>query len=171
MKITNSTLEDIPAIFSLYEAATSYQKTVNNKSWKGFEESLIEKEITENRHFVIKEGEELACTFLIAFKNPVLWNDEGLDKSIYLHRIATNPNFRGRSYVQKIVDWAVNYGLENKLDFVRLDTHSGNDRLNQHYIKCGFAYQGITSIDWTPDLPAHYKDGPFSLFEIELDYP
>lgn len=170
MEITNSTLDDIPAIFKLYDEATSYQKVVNNKSWQGFERELIEQEIEESRHFVIKEDDEVACTFLIAFKNPTLWNDEGLDRAIYLHRIATNPKFRGRSYVQKIVDWAIDYAKENNLSFVRLDTHSGNDRLNQHYIRCGFAYQGITSIEWTPDLPAHYQDGPFSLFELEVDY-
>ena len=168
MKITNSTLEDIPAIFKLYEAATSYQKTVNNKSWKGFERSLIEKEISENRHFVILENQEVACTFLIAFNNPTLWDDQGADEAIYLHRIATNPNFRGQSYVQKIVDWAVNYAKDNKLSFVRLDTHSGNERLNAHYIKCGFTFKGVRSIEYTADLPIHYKDGPFSLFEIKL---
>ena len=169
MKITNSTTANIPAIFELYDGATSYQKTVNNKSWKGFEQALIEKEINEKRHFVILENDEVACTFLIAFNNLTLWDDNGSDQSIYLHRIATNPNFRGRNYVQKIVDWAVEYAKENKLSYVRLDTHSGNERLNAHYIKCGFTFKGIHSIEWTADLPVHYKDGPFSLFEIELD--
>ena len=171
MQIKLSTLENIPAIFELYDSATSYQKTVNNKSWRGFEIALIQQEIKENRHYVIWENDEVACTFLVAFKNPTLWNDNGSDKAIYLHRIATNPKFRGRSYVQKIVDWAVIYAKENLLSFVRLDTHSGNERLNQHYIQCGFEYKGIISIEWTPDLPAHYQDGPFSLFELELDYP
>lgn len=170
MKIINSTHAEIPAIFELYDAATAYQKIVNNKSWQGFDKELIEQEIDENRHFVIWENDEVACTFLIAFKNLTLWKDKGLDQAIYLHRIATNPKFRGRSYVQKIVDWAVIYAKENHLSFVRLDTHSGNERLNQHYIQCGFEYKGIISIEWTPDLPAHYQDGPFSLFELELDY-
>lgn len=35
--------EDIDAVFDIYNAATSYQKTVNNKSWRGFERTLIEK--------------------------------------------------------------------------------------------------------------------------------
>lgn len=168
MKIRNSKSTDIPEIFELYDAATAYQKTVNNKSWKGFESAMIEKEIAEKRHFVITEDGVVACTFLIAFNNVTLWNDNGSDQSIYIHRVATNPNFRGQNYVQKIVDWAVNYAQENKLSFVRLDTHSGNERLNAHYIKCGFTFKGICTIDWTEDLPAHYQDGPFSLFEIEM---
>jgi RimJ/RimL family protein N-acetyltransferase len=170
MKIRKSTMADIPAIFELYDAATAYQKTVNNKSWRGFERAMIEKEITENRHFVITENDEVACTFLSAFNNVTLWEDDGSDRCIYIHRVATNPNFRGRNYVQKIVDWTVQYAKDHQLSFVRLDTHSGNERLNAHYIKCGFTYKGICTIDWTEDLPAHYKDGPFSLFEIDLNF-
>lgn len=168
MKIRNSKSTDIPVIFELYDAATAYQKTVNNKSWRGFERAMVENEMLENRHFVITEGDEVACTFLIAFNNQTLWKDAGADQSIYIHRVATNPKFRGRSYVQKIVEWTVQYAKNNKLAFVRLDTHSGNERLNAHYLNCGFTYKGICTIDWTEDLPAHYQDGPFSLFEIEL---
>lgn len=168
MKIQQSTLEDIDAIFERYEDATIYQKQVGVKSWKGFDRASVEKEIIENRHFKIMEGDVLACTFLIAFNNPVIWQDNGEDKAIYIHRIATNPNYRGRSYVKQIVAWALSFGKENKLSFIRLDTHSGNERINQYYEKCGFIFKGIRAIQWTDDLPIHYKDGPFSLFEIQL---
>lgn len=168
MNIQPSTKEDIDDIFKLYEDATSYQKTVGIKNWRGFDKALIEQEIDENRHFKIMEGDTIACTFLIAFKNATIWEDFGADNSIYLHRIATNQNFRGRSYVKHILDWTINYAKENKLSYIRLDTHSGNDRINKYYESCGFVYKGIKSIEYTSDLPEHYKDGPFSLFEIKL---
>ena len=168
MKIVNSTIKDIDQIFKIYDDATSYQKDVGKKSWKGFDKELIEKEISEKRHFVIIDDGEVACTFLIAFSNPTIWNDKGEDNSIYLHRIATKTNFRGRSYVKKIVDWSVEYAKELNKSFVRLDTHSGNERINDYYKKCGFTYKGISTIEWTADLPEHYKDGPFSIFEIVL---
>lgn len=168
MDILHSTIEDIPEIFKVYDAATSYQKTVNNKSWKGFERTLIETEINENRHFKIMEDDTIACTFVIAFNNSLLWKDTGLDNAIYLNRIATNLNFKGRGYVEKIVAWAKQYGKERKVGFIRLDTHSGNERINKYYTSCGFTYKGIRSITWTADLPEHYKDGPFSVFEIKL---
>ena len=37
MEIKNSTIEDIDAIFDLYDQATAYQKTVFNKNWEGFD--------------------------------------------------------------------------------------------------------------------------------------
>lgn len=168
MKIVNSTLEDLEDIFKLYDDATAYQKSVTNKSWRGFEKALVEKEINESRHFKITDDGQLACTFLIAFNNPTIWKDSGTDNAIYLHRIATNANFRGRSYVKKIVDWAVAYAKEMNKSLIRLDTHSGNEKINTYYINCGFTYKGIVSIEWTSDLPEHYKDGPFSIFEISL---
>ena len=90
------------------------------------------------------------------------------DPSVYIHRIATHPDFRGRNYVQKIVDWVIEFGKEKDLQFVRLDTTSGNEPLNQYYIKCGFTYKGISQIEWTADLPEHYKEGSFALFEIQI---
>lgn len=168
MKIVNSRIEDIDEIFKIYDDATSYQKDVGKKSWKGFDRALIEKEIHEKRHFIIIDDNEISCTFLIAFNNPTIWKDSGEDKAIYLHRIATKENFRGRSYVQKIVDWSIDYAKELNKSYVRLDTHGGNERINNYYKKCGFTYKGLVSIEWTSDLPEHYKDGPFSIFEIVL---
>lgn len=168
MTILNSKTEDIDAIFKIYDEATAHQKKVAKKSWRGFERALIENEIAEKRHFVIKEENVVACTFVITFDDAIIWKEANLQPSVYLHRIATNPDYRGRNYVKKIVDWAVNYAKENNKLFVRLDTHSGNERINAYYTSCGFTYKGISEIEWTSDLPEHYKEGSFSLFEIKI---
>ena len=49
MKIVNGTIRDIKTIFTLYGNATAHQKTKFDKHWQGFDRSLIEKEIRENR--------------------------------------------------------------------------------------------------------------------------
>ena len=168
MEFFKTTNEDIEAVFDIYNQATSYQKTVNNKSWRGFERALIEKEIAENRHFIIKEGDEVACTFVLTFNDLIIWKKAAQDPAVYLHRIATNPKFRGQSYVKKIIEWVKIYAKENGKEYIRLDTHSGNERINQYYTSCGFNYKGISTIEWTSELPEHYKEGSFSLFEIKL---
>ena len=45
MEFFKTTNADIDAVFDIYNEATSYQKTVNNKSWRGFERVLIEKKL------------------------------------------------------------------------------------------------------------------------------
>lgn len=168
MEIILSQKEDIDVIFELYEAAIAFQKQVGTNSWKGFERVMIEQEIAEKRHFVIKDENQITATFVLTYNDPIIWKEADKDSALYIHRIATNPNFRGRSYVQKIVNWVIEYARKTEKDFVRLDTTSGNERLNQYYIKCGFTYKGISHIEWTKELPEHYKEGLFALFEIKI---
>src|SRR5690606_32291633 len=122
----------------------------------------------ENRHFKIMKDDNLAATFVITFKDPIIWENSDYDKAIYLHRIATHPNYRCRSYVKKIVARSKELTEERQINFIRMDTHSGNERMNQNYIRMGITHKGIREIEWTKDLPEHYKTGPFSLFEMKL---
>lgn len=168
MEIVKTQMADIPAVFKLYDFATAFQQKVGTNSWKGFEISMVEKEIDEDRHFVIWDEGVISATFVITYNDPVIWKEADLEPSVYIHRIATHPDFRGRNYVQQIVDWTINFAKANNLKYVRLDTSSGNERLNQYYIKCGFTYKGISEIEWNETLPEHYKAGSFSLFEIKL---
>lgn len=168
MKILNSNIQDIDRIFELYDLATGYQKLVGKKHWLGFERTLVEKEIREQRQWKIVVDEQIACVFMTAFNDPYIWGEKDADACIYLHRIATDPAFRGQHFVKQIVSWAKEYAATHGLDYIRLDTGSGNDRLNNYYISCGFTYLGITEPGTTPDLPAHYQNGSFSLFEMKL---
>lgn len=169
MEIFLSQTHDIDAIFELYDAATVFQKKVGTNSWKGFERAMIEEEIGEQRHFVIRDDNKISATFVLTFNDPIIWKEADKDPSVYLHRIATHPDFRGRNYVRKIVNWTSKYAKEKNKKYVRLDTTSGNEPLNQYYLKCGFTYKGINEIEWTNNLPEHYKDGSFALFEIEIN--
>ena len=166
--IVNSTQDDIDAIFDLYDSATIYQKKVFRKHWQGFERKLIETEIDEYRQWKLMVDGQIVCVFVITFSDPFIWQEKDKDPAIYIHRIATHPNYRGQGYVKEIVNWVKQYARENGKDFVRLDTSSGNDRLNNYYVQCGFTYLGVQECIPTDELPTHYKDGPFSLFEIKL---
>lgn len=159
---------DIDVVFKLYDEATDYQKTKFDKTWNGFERSLIEREINESRLFKILEAGTVACVFSIAFSDAMIWGEKDRDSSVYLHRIATNPAFRGKGYVLKIIKWAKKYAYENEINFVRLDTFGDNQRLIDYYVRCGFTFLGVINPQNTTGLPAHYKGISLSLFEIEV---
>ncbi len=168
MKIENSTYNDLSAIFKLYEEGTAYQKKVAKKHWKGFERSMVEKEIEEQRQYKIIVDGQIACVFAITFSDPYIWQEKNSDPAIYIHRIVTNPAFHGQGFVKIIVEWAKNYAKQNGKLFIRMDTGSGNDKLNNYYIKCGFNYLGIIEIKEAENLPKHYIGGSSSLFEIKV---
>lgn len=168
MEIINSTISDLEEIFRIYDAGTAYQKTVARKYWKGFDRDMVIREIKEGKQWkVIRDGKicGVCCT---AFSDPFIWADGDTAPAVYLHRIAVHPDFRGNGLVKQIVDWASGYAAAHEKRFIRLDTGSGNERLNRYYISCGFRYLGTAAIRNADDLPAHYKEGDSSLFEIDL---
>jgi len=168
MEITNCTAKDIDTIFEFYDAAVAYQKTKFYKHWQGFEKSLIEKEIRENRQYKIVVDGSIVCIFAITFNDPVIWGEKDKDPAMYIHRIVTHPAFRGNNCVKNIVDWAIDFGQKNAIQFVRLDTWGDNQKLINHYTNCGFTFLGISEKISDETLPKHYDCISLSLFEIVI---
>jgi ribosomal protein S18 acetylase RimI-like enzyme len=169
MIIQNSSEEDIAEIFRLYEVATQFQKSKLIAPWPIFERALIETEIEENRQWKMLINGEIACIWATTFSDPQIWEARNADPAVYMHRIATNPNFRGQNLVREIVSWARTYAKEFHKKYIRLDTIGGNSGLINHYQKCGFEYLGLFKPQSASGLPLHYKDATLSLFEIITD--
>lgn len=168
MLITNSTIQDIDTIYQLYDQAIAYQKTVFTRHWQGFERALIELEIGEKRQWKIVVDGQVACIFAITFQDPLIWKEKDEQPSIYIHRIVTNPEFRGGAYVKAIVNWAKDYARSLGKSFVRMDTWGDNLKLKEYYQQCGFNYLGVIQMEKTEGLPKHYEGISLSLFEIPL---
>ena len=110
MTIKNVSITDVDEVFRLYKVASEYQKEKKKVIvWPNFDRNMVEKEITENRQFKMLIKNEVVCIWAITFSDAQIWEERNKDRAIYIHRIATNPNFRGNNFVQKIVDWAKIY--------------------------------------------------------------
>ncbi|MEH6680230.1 MAG: GNAT family N-acetyltransferase [Sediminicola sp.] len=169
MKITNSTPNDISEIFKLYKLATSFQKEkFPDNQWPEFDEELVSAEVEENRQFKLLIENKIACIWVITYRDPQIWGDDGEDSSIYIHRIATNPDFRGNNFVKIIVDWAYKFAKSNHKQFIRMDTCGENEKLINHYKKCGFNFLGIKKLEDSSGLPSHYHNADVCFFEINI---
>lgn len=169
VSITNSNIEDLSEIFKLYSLATEFQKIkFPGNCWPTFKEKLIVNEINENRQFKLIIENKIACIWAITFNDVDIWEDKENNCSLYIHRIATNPEFRGNNFVETIVDWAKKFALDNNISFIRLDTCGKNDRLIKHYKSCGFNFLGIKKLKNTFKLPPHYHNADVCFFEISL---
>jgi len=169
MKFLNSTTEDFDEIFRLYDAAIEFQKTKFDKSWLPFDRAMIEREIAEKRHWKIPVDDVIACIFSITFEDPFIWKEKSGSSAIYIHRIVTNPEFRGQKFVPKITEWARAFAKSTGKKFVRMDTWGDNQKLIDYYVDCGFEYLGVITPTKTADLPKHYEGITLSLFEIQID--
>ena len=169
MRIKNISILDIDQVFNFYKIASKYQKSKNKVVvWPDFNRDMVLTEITENRQFKLLIDNEIVCIWAVTFSDEQIWEEKNKDRAIYIHRIVTNPNFRGNNFIQKIVNWAKIYALKKDLQYIRLDTLGNNTRLIQHYKNAGFDFLGMFPLKNTSDLPDHYKEAPVCLFEIDL---
>lgn len=169
MQILKSTPDDLETIFKLYDAAIVHQKAVSNMHWLPFDLQLVEAEIAQGRQWKIVIDDQVACIFLVAYSDAAIWGEKDVDPSIYLHRIVTNPAFRGRNFVGQIVEWARGHAKMHDQKFIRLDTWAENLRLKEHYLQCGFRFLGIFPPADPAGLPSHYSGILLGFFEIDLD--
>ena len=84
------------------------------------------------------------------------------DKNLYIHRLAILPNFQGKGYAQKLMNFAENYASKNKYSSIRLDTFSQNKRNQLFYKKR--KYVKLENI-FSPNQSKH----PFNCFEKILN--
>ncbi|QLG44287.1 GNAT family N-acetyltransferase [Costertonia aggregata] len=169
MTIQNSTIQDINEIFRLYRLATAFQRSkFLDNIWPEFNKGLVKKEIQEKRQFKITINDTIACVWAVTFSDSEIWGEKDKNPSLYIHRIATNPDYRGKNFVGTIVDWAKTYALANERKFVRLDTCGHNKNLIRHYTKNGFEFLGIISLGVEEKLPEHYHNADVCLFEIAV---
>ncbi|HEV8272366.1 MAG TPA: GNAT family N-acetyltransferase, partial [Chitinophagaceae bacterium] len=62
-------------------------------------------EINEKRQWKLVIENTIACNWAITFSDKEIWGEKDKNDAIYIHRIATNPNFRGNRYIDRIVSW------------------------------------------------------------------
>jgi ribosomal protein S18 acetylase RimI-like enzyme len=168
--IKNCTPSDADSILALYGAAMSLQTQKSSVVWPTFEKAFIENEIKAGRQWKLMLEGEIACNWAITFNDKEIWAEKDKNDSIYIHRIATNPSYRGNRFIDHIVAWARTYGKSNAKQYVRLDTLGNNTRLIEHYTSAGFTFLGMFRLDNTQGLPAHYQREPnCCLFEMPIN--
>jgi len=169
-EIENCTLSDVDTIMSLYDSAIRLQTEKKSVVWPRFERSLVENEIREERQWKLLIDGQFACNWAVTFSDKEIWGVHDNNDAIYIHRIATNPAFRGNRFVDAIVEWAKSFARSKGKKYVRLDTLGNNTRLIEHYTSAGFQFLGIFKLTDTRNLPEHYHREPnCCLFEMEIN--
>lgn len=168
MEIRNSVFKDMETILELCTAATEFQQSKAMVSWPHFEPQLIENEIREKRQWKMIVDNKIVCVWAITESDPQIWGEKNSAPALYLHRIATNPHFRGRNLVFDIVAWAKVFAKERNLQYIRMDTVGENQGLISYYKKCGFDFLGLSKLEDTVGLPAHYHKATVCLFQMPV---
>ena len=103
MEIRRTRPEERDQILDLYAHASALQRSKGQVTWPQIDPALVDLEIREGRQWQIRLDGHMACVWVVAYEDPQIWGKLDADPSIYLHRIATHPDFRGRKMVGHVV--------------------------------------------------------------------
>jgi ribosomal protein S18 acetylase RimI-like enzyme len=108
-----------------------------------FEGDLLRKEL-----YVLTSKEEIIGSIVLTPKMdkeylPIKWLTPNKN-NLYIHRLAIHPDFQGKRFAQKLMDFAEDFAIKKNYSSIRLDTFSKNAR-NQKFYELR-AYKKLGSI-------------------------
>ena len=126
--------------------------------------SAFENDIARNELYVLESKNTILGTIVIStlkdeIYNKIEWLTTDQKPSIYIHRLAVLPQFQGKGYAQKLMDFAENRAKEGGFQSVRLDTFSQNKRNQNFYEQRGYKKLGAV---YFPKQSNH----PFYCYEL-----
>ena len=156
---------DIDSIIIITKACAKHMINNNIFQWNRFypNKNVFENDVKRNELYVITYNKFIVgCIVISTFMDkeyiPVNWLTK-TNNSIYIHRLAVHPNYQGKGFAQKLMDFAESFAINNNYNSVRLDTFSKNKRNQKFYEIRG--YKRLENIYF----PKQSKD-PFYCYEL-----
>ena len=168
MIIQSAHLSDIPSMLDIYGSARNYQIKTKQPTFAIFTKESIEAGIESQQYYKIEIEKKIAGIFTITFEDVLIWDKLENLCSVYLHRIATHPDFKGRNLMRVITDFAVDFAKKNNRQFVRMDTWNGNDNLKNYYLQFGFNIVGTRILPNDERLNKHYWGETCVYLELKI---
>ena len=167
-QILNTIKSDLPFIYWLFDEAIAFQKRKNVPVWPTYDKPVLNQDIEQKLQYkIVKEG-EIACIFTICYSDKIVWREHDKDDSIFLHRIVTNPKFKGQKLFEKVFEWSKKHAQEKGLKYVRMDTWGDNPNLIAYYQSFGFEKVEYFTTPDTEELPIQQRENYVVLLEFKL---
>jgi ribosomal protein S18 acetylase RimI-like enzyme len=168
MKIKKATKEDLEELYSITKSCSKHMIEKGIFQWNEWYPSkeVLQKDIDLQQLWKLVDTNIIVGIIVLteiedaAYKK-VQWSAKNT-KNVYIHRLAVLPDFQGKGYAQKLMNFAENYAKENKYDSIRLDTFSQNPKIQKFYEKR--KYERLKSI-YFPNQSEH----PFYCYELVLN--
>lgn len=165
--IRRAKILEIPEILAITKAGAENMVRRGIFQWNEHYPSkkVFEKDIERADLYVLETDGRIMGTIVISTYmdeeySHVDWLTPAKD-NIYIHRLAVHPDFQGKGFARKLMDFAENYALEKGCPSIRLDTFSQNLRNQRFYEARG--YQKLGDI-FFPKQSEH----PFHCYELVL---
>lgn len=159
--IRKATVEDIDKLIEITKACAAHMIEKNIYQWNEFypNKKAFLKDLERDKLFVIIIDDVInGCITISTFMEeeyiPIHWLTQN-SNTLYIHRLAVNPEQQGKGYAQRLMDYAENYAKENNFASIRLDTFSQNQRNLTFYELRGYKRLGDICFPEQSDHPYH----------------
>ncbi|GFN31710.1 GNAT family N-acetyltransferase [Paenibacillus xylaniclasticus] len=143
---------DTAAVMTLLVQTAEWLSSKGSAQWgallSGEDQHNTAQSIKNGDVYLFRERDTLAGTVTI-LRHPSewdirLWDAEGHEGAVYLHRLAVNRMYAGRQLGRHMLQWA-HTGIQFEgCDRIRLDCIESNAVLNRFYQECGYKYVGAS---------------------------
>lgn len=102
--------------------------------------------IEAGRTWIARDGEVPAATITVQHEQdpglPKLWTweDNGYDKTVYVHRLVVSRRYAGRGLGAALLSWAGDRGAQNGAKLIRIDVWTTDEELHAYYRRRGFIF-------------------------------
>ncbi len=159
LKIRKAVLSDLDKIMRIISLCTKHMISKKIFQWdENYPSKNIFKEDIDNGYLMVLllESDIIGCVsvsnVMDDFYKKIEWKIES-NNSLYVHRLAINPQFQGKGYAKYVMSFIENIGKKNKSKSVRLDTFSLNEKNNKFYSNLGYLKLGHIYFRDQSDMP------------------
>lgn len=167
--VVNTEVNDLDFIYSLFDEAISYQKRKEYPVWAGYDKKVLKNDIRNKLQYKIVIDHNIACIFSICYSDKIIWGEREKGDSLYLHRVAVNPCYKGQKHFGEILNWCVSYAAKSELQNIRMDTWADNLNLINYYKSFGFRIVGKLTTPDSKKLPIPQRNNKVVLLEFEIE--
>ncbi len=165
--IRNATFLDIDAIIKITKACATLMIANGIFQWNEQypNKTTFETDVERKELFVLEEENKIIGCVVVSNTMddeyyPIKWLTENQD-NVYIHRLAVHPDYRGKGFAQKLMDFAEMTSRNNQMKSVRLDTFSANKRNQKFYELRGYEKTGAIYFP-------KQSESPFYCYELIL---
>jgi ribosomal protein S18 acetylase RimI-like enzyme len=155
MRIRRGTREDLNEVMLCIRRVVPLMRENGNLQWDNDYPSIsvFKSDIENGRLWVAQIGQCIAGFAAITMDQSPEYADVGWDimeSAIVVHRLAVDPDFRGRGVATALMLQAEIAGMEMGIQVVRLDTNSQNQATQKLLPKLGYVCAGEISLRFRP---------------------
>lgn len=157
MNLRRARLEDMPAIMAIIRRVVPLMRATGNLQWDDAypNPEVFSRDIEKEQLWVAEIDGGLAGVAAITEDQEPEYARVGWDitePAIVVHRVAVDPEFRGRGIAEALMRQAETVATERGITVLRVDTNTQNAATQKLFPKLGYTFSGETELGFRVGL-------------------